>query len=57
MVKDPTFLAAAQQEKFDINPVSGDEMQKIVQELIATPKSIADRLTKIIGGVEQNTGR
>ena len=57
MVKDPTFLAAAQQEKFDINPVSGDEMQKIVQDLIATPKPIADRLTKIIGGVEQNTGR
>ena len=55
MVKDPVFLEAAGKENFDINAVSGEEMQKIVADIIATPKSIADRLTQIIGGVEQNT--
>jgi tripartite-type tricarboxylate transporter receptor subunit TctC len=57
MVKDPAFLEAAKREKFDIDPVSGEEMQKIVLDLISTPKPIADRLSQIIGGVEQNTGR
>ena len=56
MVKDPAFLAAAQKEGFDINVVSGEEMQKIVEDIISTPKPIADRLTQIIGGIEQNTG-
>ena len=56
MVKDPTFIEAAAKENFELNPVSGEEMQKIVADIIATPKPIADRLQQIIGGIEQNTG-
>ena len=56
MVKDSVFSDAARREGFEINPVSGEEMQKIVSQIIATPRPIADRLTQIIGGVEQNTG-
>jgi tripartite-type tricarboxylate transporter receptor subunit TctC len=48
-MKDPDFLADAQKRGFDINPVSGDEMQKIVEDIVATPKPIADRLQSIIG--------
>jgi tripartite-type tricarboxylate transporter receptor subunit TctC len=57
MIKDPTFLEAAKKENFDIDPRSGEEMQKIVSEIVATPKPIAERLSQIIGGIEQNTGR
>jgi tripartite-type tricarboxylate transporter receptor subunit TctC len=56
MVKDPAFLAEAEREHFDINPVSGAEMQKIVQEIVATPKSTGDRLQQIIGAVGENRG-
>ena len=56
MVKDPVFLEAAQKEHFDINPVSGEELQKTVSEIVATPKPIADRLLSIIGGVGENRG-
>jgi tripartite-type tricarboxylate transporter receptor subunit TctC len=56
MVKDPVFLAEAEKEHFDINPVSGQDMQKIVADIVATPKPIADRLLQIIGGVGQNRG-
>jgi tripartite-type tricarboxylate transporter receptor subunit TctC len=56
MVKDPVFLAEAAKEYFDINPVSGAEMQKIVADIVATPKPIADRLLQIIGGVNENRG-
>ena len=56
MVKDPMFLAEAGKEHFDINPVSGADMQKIVTDIVATPKPIADRLLQIIGGVGENRG-
>jgi tripartite-type tricarboxylate transporter receptor subunit TctC len=56
MVKDPVFLAEAGKEHFDINPVSGADMQKIVTDIVATPKPIADRLLQIIGGVGENRG-
>ncbi len=48
-MKDPNFLAAAEKAKMDINPVSGADLQKIVAEIVATPKPIAERLQKIIG--------
>jgi tripartite-type tricarboxylate transporter receptor subunit TctC len=55
MVRDPAFLEQAKKENLDIEPVSGEELQRIVAEIVATPKPIADRLTEIIGGIEQNT--
>jgi len=48
-MKDPNFLAAAEKAKMDINPVPGAELQKIVDEIVATPKPIAERLQSIIG--------
>jgi tripartite-type tricarboxylate transporter receptor subunit TctC len=48
-MKDPEFLAEAQKRGFDINPVSGEEMQRIVVDIVATPRAVADRLQSIIG--------
>jgi tripartite-type tricarboxylate transporter receptor subunit TctC len=56
MVKDPVFLAEAAKEHFDINPVSGAQMQKIVTDIVATPRPVADRLLQIIGSVGENRG-
>jgi tripartite-type tricarboxylate transporter receptor subunit TctC len=57
MVKDPVFLEDAKKGKFDITPVSGEELQQLVAEIVATPKPVAARLAKIIGGVGEHTGR
>jgi tripartite-type tricarboxylate transporter receptor subunit TctC len=54
MVKDPAFLEVAKKENLDIEPVAGEELQRIVADIVATPKPIADRLQEIIGGIEQN---
>jgi tripartite-type tricarboxylate transporter receptor subunit TctC len=54
MVRDPAFLDQAKKENLEINPVSGEELQRIVADIVATPKKIADRLNEIIGGIEQN---
>jgi hypothetical protein len=48
MVRDPAFLEAAGKEHFDIDAVSGAELQAIVAEVVATPEPLAKRLRQII---------
>jgi len=40
-MKDRTFLAEAARTKLEINSVSGDAVQQIVQEVYQTPKAVA----------------
>ena len=47
-MKDPAFIAEAKKEHLDLAPVSGKHLQKIVGEIVATPKNVADHLSKII---------
>ncbi|MDB5507764.1 MAG: Tripartite-type tricarboxylate transporter, receptor component TctC [Hyphomicrobiales bacterium] len=49
MVKSKAFLDEAARERLDINPVAGVELEKIVADIVATPKPVADRFAKIIG--------
>jgi tripartite-type tricarboxylate transporter receptor subunit TctC len=54
-MKDPDFLAAARRENMDINPVSGAELQSIMDDLISkTPRPVAERLAAIIGAPVTN---
>jgi tripartite-type tricarboxylate transporter receptor subunit TctC len=48
MVRDPAFIDQAGKEKFDIDPLSGEGVQKVVTEIVATPKAQSERLQKII---------
>jgi tripartite-type tricarboxylate transporter receptor subunit TctC len=48
MVKDTAFLEEARKLGLDINPVSGEDLQKIVSDIVDTPAEIADRLNEII---------
>ncbi|MGE3247325.1 MAG: Bug family tripartite tricarboxylate transporter substrate binding protein [Beijerinckiaceae bacterium] len=47
-MKDPAFLADAKKINLEIDPVSGETMQKIVAGIVATPKDIVKKLEKII---------
>jgi tripartite-type tricarboxylate transporter receptor subunit TctC len=47
-MKDPGFLAEAEKMKLEINPVSGDAVQAIVQDVYQTPKSIAAAVADIL---------
>ena len=40
-MKDPEFLAEAKGLNFEVDPVLGEKMQKIVEKVLATPKDIA----------------
>ena len=41
-----TFLA--KQAKLDLDPVSGARLQEVIQEMLATPKAVVDRLAEAL---------
>jgi hypothetical protein len=45
---DPEFLADARQLKFEVDAVSGEQMQSLIEDYMKTPRPIVDRLTELI---------
>ncbi len=43
-MKDPEFLAEADARKFEIDPLSGQDIHKLLKELFASPKDVVDRV-------------
>ncbi len=43
-MSDREFLAEAEKAKFDIDPVYGDELQRVVAEFMATPKELIPKI-------------
>jgi tripartite-type tricarboxylate transporter receptor subunit TctC len=52
-MKDPEFLEEAKKIDLDIDPVSGADLEKVVREVIAAPKPVAERLARIISSIEE----
>jgi tripartite-type tricarboxylate transporter receptor subunit TctC len=47
-MKDTAFLAEAEKMQLEINPVSGNAVQEIVQEAYQTPKAVADKVADMV---------
>ncbi|MGE5538605.1 MAG: Bug family tripartite tricarboxylate transporter substrate binding protein [Gemmatimonas sp.] len=47
-MKDPEFLKDAAQMKIEVEPVRGEDMQKIVAKVLATPKNLAMKAKEIV---------
>jgi hypothetical protein len=47
-MKDPEFLAEAQQLGFEVDPVPGVKMQATVEKVLATPKAVAARAKSLL---------
>jgi len=47
-MKDKNFLTDAEKLNIDIDPVSNDELERLVTELYAVPRPILDRMQKIL---------
>ncbi len=45
---DPEFLAEAAKSNFEVAPVFGEEMQKIVERIMSTPKELAARAKHLV---------
>ena len=48
MMKDADFLREAASLNFDVAPVRGEAMQKIVADVLATPKPLRERARPIV---------
>jgi hypothetical protein len=47
MLEHPEFLAGARKKSLDIEATSGEEIQRLVEQLYATPSDTVDRVRKI----------
>jgi tripartite-type tricarboxylate transporter receptor subunit TctC len=47
-MKDPDFLAEAQKSELEITPVSGEEIQRLVEEVYQTPKDIVSKAAAMV---------
>jgi hypothetical protein len=47
-MKDKEFLADAAKRRFDINPVSGEAIQRLVAEIYATPAAVVRKTAKLL---------
>ena len=47
-MKDPAFLADAEKTQLEVNPVSGAEVQKLVEEVYRTPPEVAKKAAQLL---------
>jgi tripartite-type tricarboxylate transporter receptor subunit TctC len=53
-VRDPAFIEEARKAQLELDPVSGEELQRIVADILATPEPAARRLAELLAeGTEQ----
>lgn len=48
-MKDKSFLEDAEKQKLDVNPMTGEEIAKIVSDLYETPKEVVDIAANAMG--------
>ena len=47
-VQDPDFLAEAAKGNFEVRPVSGEDIQKLVQDIYETPPAIVQKTIQLL---------
>ena len=47
-MKDPEFIAAAEKAGLEVDPLSGEEVEKLVNDLFKTPPAIVEKLQRIL---------
>ena len=48
-MKDPEFVVEMQKRHLNVEPLSGEEVQKIVEDIVATPKDLVEQAKRYIG--------
>jgi hypothetical protein len=47
--KDPGFIAEAAKKRLDLNPMSGEETEALVKDVMSQPPDVIERLKKLMG--------
>ena len=48
-MKDPELLADAQKQKMDVDPESGENLEKLVTKIMNQPPDVIARVKKLLG--------
>jgi tripartite-type tricarboxylate transporter receptor subunit TctC len=48
-LKDPELIAETKRQKWEIEPLSGDEMEKLAKEVTTQPKEVIERMKWVLG--------
>jgi tripartite-type tricarboxylate transporter receptor subunit TctC len=48
MLKDPEFIADVRKRRYDLEPVSWEEMQNLAKEVTTQPPEVVARVKKIL---------
>ena len=48
MLKDPEFIAEVKKRRYDLEPVSWEEMQSLAKEVTSQPPEVVERVKRIL---------
>ena len=48
-LKDPELKVEAEKRNYELDPVAGEEMEKLAKEVMAQPASVLERMKKVLG--------
>ncbi|MSP38599.1 MAG: hypothetical protein EXR70_08930 [Deltaproteobacteria bacterium] len=48
-LKDPELIAETKRQRWDIDPLTGEEMEKLSKEVMAQPKDVIERMKWVLG--------
>jgi tripartite-type tricarboxylate transporter receptor subunit TctC len=49
MLKDPEFVAESKKRQWEINPVSGEKLEALANEVVHQPADVVARMKKVLG--------
>ena len=47
-MKDPDFIADAKKQKLDLEPQSGEQLERLIKDIYATPKPVIQNVTELV---------
>ncbi len=56
-MNDPEFLKAVEQRKLDIEPSSGEEVQRIVEDITSTPDELIAKINAALEAAGAKTDK
>jgi tripartite-type tricarboxylate transporter receptor subunit TctC len=48
-LKDPALTAEAEKRNYELDPVAGEDMEKLAKEVMSQPQTVIDRMKKVLG--------
>lgn len=48
-LRDPELKAEAEKRNYELDPVSGEEMQRLAKEVMSQPPAVTEKMKKVLG--------